>query len=237
MKTVIAAVVLASFLCSCSTKPKTETPPPVQAKKEVVTPKAPETPDEEMAALKEGNRRFVKNEQLGHDYRYQIDVTKEGQKPYAVVLSCLDSRVPVEIVFDQGIGEVFVARVAGNIENNDILGSMEYGTAAIGAKLIVVMGHTKCGAVKGACNNIKLGNLTQLLKRIEPAVVKVKSSTPNFDPNNYDHINHVSEENVKLTVGRIRKGSKVLRDLEAQNKIRLVGAMYDVSTGEVRFLD
>jgi carbonic anhydrase len=236
MKTVIATLVLASLICSCSSKPKAEAPP-VEKKKEVVVLKAPETPDEEIAALKEGNRRFVKNEQLGHDYRYQIDVTKEGQKPYAVVLSCLDSRVPVEIVFDQGIGEVFVARVAGNIENNDILGSMEYGTAAIGAKLIVVMGHTKCGAVKGACNNIKLGNLTQLLKKIEPAVKMVKSSTSNFDPNNYDHINHVSEENVKLTVSRIRKGSKVLRDLEAQNKIRLVGAMYDISTGEVRFLN
>lgn len=236
MKSVIGILVLASFICSCSSKPKAEAPP-AETKKEVVVLKAPETPDEEIAALKAGNQRFVKNEQLGHDYRYQIDVTKEGQKPYAVVLSCLDSRVPVEIVFDQGIGEVFVARVAGNIENKDILGSMEYGTAAIGAKLIVVMGHTKCGAVKGACNNIKLGNLTQLLNRIEPAVKIVKKSTPNFDPNNYDHINHVSEENVKLTVGRIRKGSKVLRDLEAQNKIRLVGAMYDISTGEVRFLD
>lgn len=237
MKAVLASLVLISFLCSCSTtKTKTDSAPS-EVKQEVFVGKAPETPQEEIDALKEGNKRFLRNEQLGHDFHYQIDKTKDGQKPYAVILSCLDSRIPVEVVFDQGIGQVFVARVAGNIENSDILGSMEFGTAVTGAKLIVVMGHTKCGAIKGACNNVKLGNLTGLLKKIEPAVKIVKSTTPNFDPNSYEHIDHVSEENVKLTVKNIRKNSQVIRNLEAQNKVRIVGAMYDISTGDVKFLE
>lgn len=199
--------------------------------------KAPETPQEELAALKEGNQRFINSERAGHDFHYQINKTKDGQKPYAVILSCLDSRVPPEIVFDQGIGEVFVARVAGNIENNDILGSMEFGTAVTGAKLVVVMGHTKCGAVKGACQNVKLGHLTALLDKIQPAVAKVKKTNPKFNADSYDDIDHVSEENVMMTVANIRKKSKIIRDLEAQNKIRLVGAMYDISSGKVTFYD
>ncbi len=237
MKAILSLLVLVSFLCSCSNTPTKTTTASQDTGQAIVRSKAPDTPQEELAALKEGNRRFVKNQQLGHDFHFQIDKTKDGQKPYAVILSCLDSRVPVEIVFDQGIGEVFVARVAGNIENNDILGSMEFGTAVTGAKLIVVMGHTKCGAVKGACNNVKLGHLTGLLKKIEPAVKVVRSSTPNFDPNSYEHIDHVSAENVRLTVARIRKGSKIIRDLESQNKVRLVGAMYDISSGNIDFLD
>lgn len=237
MKTLLTSLVLASFLCSCSsTKPKADYTPSAP-KKEIIVSKAPETPQEELEALKEGNRRFIQNDQVGHDFHYQIDKTKEGQKPYAVVLSCLDSRVPVEIVFDQGIGQLFVARVAGNIENSDILGSMEYGTAVVGAKLIVVLGHTKCGAVKGAADNVKLGNLTALLQKIEPAVKKVKSTTPNFDSKSDEHIDQVSEENVRLTVKNIRKNSKVIRDLESLNKVRIVGAMYDVSSGTVKFIE
>lgn len=199
--------------------------------------KPPQTPQEELAALKEGNERFINSEKAGHDFHYQINKTKDGQKPYAVILSCLDSRVPPEIVFDQGIGEVFVARIAGNIENDDILGSMEFGTAVTGAKLIVVMGHTKCGAVKGACQNVKLGHLTAVLDKIQPAVAQVKKSNPKFNPESYDDVDHVSEANVMLTVENIRKKSPIIRDLEAKNKIRLVGAMYDISTGKVTFLD
>lgn len=198
---------------------------------------APETPQQELEALKEGNRRFITNEKLGHNFHYQINKTKEGQKPYGVVLSCLDSRVPVEIVFDQGIGDLFVARIAGNIENTDILGSMEFGTAVYDAKLIVVLGHTKCGAIKGACNNVKLGNLTSLLDKIQPSVQKIKSMTPKFDPNSYAHIDLVSEENVRQTVARIRQGSEVIRKLEADGKIQIIGAMYDISTGKVTFMD
>lgn len=197
----------------------------------------PQTPQEELTALKEGNQRFISSEKVGHDFHYQINKTKDGQKPYAVILSCLDSRVPPEIVFDQGIGEVFVARIAGNIENDDILGSMEFGTAVTGAKLIVVMGHTKCGAVKGACQNVKLGFLTGLLDKIQPAVAQVKKSNPKFNPESYDDIDHVSEANVRMTVENIRKKSKIIRDLEAQNKILIVGAMYDISSGKVTFYD
>lgn len=197
----------------------------------------PNTPQEELDALKAGNLRFIANEKADHDFHYQIDKTKDGQKPYAVILGCLDSRVAPEIVFDQGIGEVFVARVAGNIENNDILGSMEFGTAITGAKLIVVLGHTKCGAVKGACNDAKLGHLTQLLDKIQPAVKKVKASHAKFDSNSYADIDLVAEENVKITVDAIRKKSKVIRDLESQNKVKLVGAMYDISSGKVTFYE
>ncbi|MEK2690450.1 carbonic anhydrase family protein [Bdellovibrio sp. GT3] len=207
------------------------------SKKQVTKSMAPETPEQELQALKEGNQRFVAGTLRNHDYRYQIDKTKDGQKPYAVVLSCLDSRIPVEVVFDQGIGELFVARVAGNIENNDILGSMEFGTAAMGAKLVVVMGHTKCGAVKGACNNVKLGHLTALLDKIQPAVRQVKKSTSGFNPESYDHVDLVSEENVKQTVARIRKSSEIIRKLEEEGKVRIVGAMYDISTGNVKFMD
>ncbi|QLY27333.1 carbonic anhydrase [Bdellovibrio sp. KM01] len=199
--------------------------------------KAPQTPQEELMALKEGNERFMSGEKAGHDFHYQINKTKDGQKPYAVILSCLDSRVPPEIVFDQGIGELFVARVAGNVENDDILGSMEFGTAVMGAKLVVVMGHTKCGAIKGACQNVKLGHLTGVLDKIQPAVAQVKKSNPKFNTESYDDLDHVSQAHVMLTVEEIRKKSKIIRDLEAQNKIRLVGAMYDISTGKVTFLD
>lgn len=198
---------------------------------------APATPEQELQALKDGNHRFMMSEKAGHDFHYQIDKTKNGQTPYAVILSCIDSRVPPEIVFDQGIGEVFVARVAGNIDNTDILGSLEFGTALAGAKLIVVLGHTKCGAIKGACQNAKLGNLTSLLNKIQPAVKKVKISTPKFDSNSYDDVDHVSEENVKMTVARIRQKSGVIRDLERQHKIRLIGAMYDISSGQVQFYE
>jgi carbonic anhydrase len=202
---------------------------------EVTFQKEPVSPSEELEALKEGNLRFVNNEAQIQDFHFQINKTKDGQKPYAVILSCLDSRVPPEIIFDQGIGQIFVARVAGNIENSDMLASLEFGTALSGAKLIVVLGHTKCGAIKSACQNTKFGHLTSLLKKIAPAVKVVKSSTQSFDNTSYEHIDLVSEENVRMTVSSIRKKSKILRELEAQNKARIVGAIYDISSGKVTF--
>jgi len=206
-------------------------------KKHAVQRLAPETPLQELEALKAGNKRFIASEKRDHNYHYQINKTKEVQAPYAVILSCLDSRVPVEIVFDQGIGDLFVARIAGNIENDDILGSMEFGTAVMGAKLIVVMGHTKCGAVKGACNNVTLGHLTGVLDKIQPAVQKIRSSMASFNPESYEHIDLVSEENVKQTVARIRSKSEIIRKLESEKKIQVVGAMYDISTGRVKFME
>jgi carbonic anhydrase len=218
-------ILILILICGCASRPHDE----------ASFQKEPESPAEELQALKDGNIRFVSSQAEVQDFHFQINKTKDGQKPYAVILSCLDSRVPPEIVFDQGIGQVFVARVAGNIENPDILGSLEFGTALAGAKLIVVLGHTKCGAIKGACQNAKLGHLTALLSKINPAVKVVSRSNKKFDATSYEDIDLVSEENVRMTVINIRKKSKVIRDLETQNKVRLVGAMYDISSGKVTF--
>jgi len=195
-----------------------------------------ETPDDALAALKAGNERFVSGNTLNQDFARQIEKTAGGQKPYATILSCLDSRIPPEIIFDQGIGDMFVGRVAGNIEDIHMLGSFEFATAAVGTKLLVVMGHTSCGAVGGACQNVKLGNLTHLLTEIRPAVELVQSERPNADVCAKEHIDDVSRENVMLTVKDIREKSEVIANLEKEGKLKVVGAMYDISTGEVTFL-
>ncbi|MEO1246912.1 MAG: carbonic anhydrase family protein [Pseudomonadota bacterium] len=194
------------------------------------------TPDEALAALKAGNERFTSGNTLNQDFAKQIEKTGGGQQPYATILSCLDSRIPPEIVFDQGIGDVFVGRVAGNIEDIHMLGSFEFATAAVGTKLLVVMGHTSCGAVGGACQNVKLGNLTHLLTEIRPAVELVQTEHPNADVCAAKHIDQVSEENVRLTVRDIREKSEVIAGLEKEGKLKVVGAMYDITTGEVTFL-
>jgi carbonic anhydrase len=155
--------------------------------------------------------------------------------PYAVVLSCLDSRIPPEIVFDQGIGDLFVARVAGNIENQDILGSLEFATQVKGSKLIVVLGHTSCGAVEGACQEVKMGNLTGLLSEIEPAVKKVSKSHPDLHKNSKEFVEHVSDENVKRTVKDLIRRSDIIQNLVKEGKLKVVGAKYDVATGKVSF--
>lgn len=196
-----------------------------------------QTPEQAKKALADGNSRFLMKRTISQDFSAQIQKTQDSQKPYAIVLSCLDSRIPPEIVLDQGIGDIFVARVAGNIENSDILGSMEFGTAVAGAKLIVVMGHTKCGAVKGACQGAKLEHLTDLLKKIEPSVQSVKASEPKFDPHSYAHIDRVAEENVTRTVSSIRKKSATLSSLEKAGKLKIVGAMYDLASGKVTWTD
>lgn len=192
------------------------------------------SPDDALAALKAGNERFVSGEVLDQDFHRQIEKTAEGQRPYATVLSCLDSRVPPEILFDQGIGDIFVGRVAGNIEDIHMLGSAEFATQLVGTKLLVVLGHTSCGAVKGACANAKLGNLTHLLDEIRPAVSAVEAAHPDKDVCT-DHVDTVAEENVRKTIRDIREKSAVIADLEKQGKVKVVGAMYDVATGEVRF--
>lgn len=194
------------------------------------------TPDEAIAALKAGNERFLNGETLDQDFEAQIEATSGGQQPYAVVLSCLDSRVPPEILFDQGIGDIFVGRVAGNVEDINMLGSFEFAGELVGVKAIVVMGHTSCGAVKGACADAKLGNLTQLLDEIEPAVEIVKTRHEGGDVCAAPHIDEVARENVKKTVEDIRDRSPVLADLEHAGKLKIVGAMYDITTGEVTWL-
>lgn len=195
------------------------------------------TPQEALQALIDGNERFVSGETLDQDFKEQIEKTSTGQAPYAAVLSCLDSRVPPEIVFDQGIGDLFVGRVAGNIEDIHMIGSFEFAKVVKGTKLLVVMGHTSCGAVGGACANVKLDNLTHLLSEIRPAVELVQTRHPNKDVCVTPYVDEIAEENVIRTIKDIRAKSQAISDLEEEGRLMLVGAMYDISTGAVRFLE
>jgi len=182
--------------------------------------------------LVEGNNRFVKNLKAQRNLQDQMKETSKGQFPFAVILSCIDSRVPAELVFDQGIGDIFSTRIAGNIINTDILGSMEYACKVAGSKIVVVMGHTKCGAVTAACQNVELGNITHLLNKIKPAVAIVKKERGKM---NEDDIEEVSKFNVLLSMDRIRKESAILSEMEENNEIEIVGALYHVSNGKVDF--
>lgn len=193
------------------------------------------TPDKALEMLKQGNVRFVSSEAIKYDRLARVKQTAEGQFPFAAIVSCLDSRIPPEIVFDRGIGDLFVARIAGNFVNDDILGSLEFATKLAGAKLIVVMGHTECGAVKGACDSAQLGLLTSTLANINPAV---KAVTGNFTPRNSqnaDFVQAVTEMNVQLTMKKLRDRSVVLREMIDSGQISLVGAMYDIASGKVSF--
>ncbi len=181
-----------------------------------------------------GNKRFVENLKVQRNLKDQVLETSEGQYPFAVILSCIDSRVPAELVFDQGIGDLFSARVAGNIVNEDILGSMEYACKVAGSKIVVVLGHTKCGAVTAACNHVELGNITPLLKKIQPAVSAIEKNGVIMDE---ESIEKVSVLNVKLSIDKIRKESPILSEMEKNKEIEIIGAMYNVSTGEVDFFD
>lgn len=187
--------------------------------------------------LRAGNDRFVSDQTVQRDLHAQIKDTAKGQYPFAAVVSCIDSRIPTEIIFDQGVGDIFNARVAGNFVNPDILGSLEFACKLAGSKVIVVMGHTSCGAVKGACDHAKLGNLTQMLDKIMPAVVNVETAAgEDRSSKNIDFVNKVAERNVEFTIADIKKNSPVLRDMYEADEIDIVGAMYDVKTGAVSFL-
>jgi carbonic anhydrase len=195
------------------------------------------TPDAVLADLKAGNERFVAGKSTRQDWLAQAAATaREGQFPKAIVLSCLDSRVPTEIVFDQAIGDIFVGRVAGNFENVDLLGSMEFGTKVAGARLIVVLGHNVCGAVKGAIADARLGNLTATLANIKPAVAAVSARMPGAG-HDAEYVQKVAEENVRITVADIQKNSPVIADLVAQGQLKVVGAWYDLASGKVHWLD
>jgi len=193
-------------------------------------------PSQAVEFLKDGNKRFINNKGLSRNLHQQISDTAEGQFPFAAVVSCIDSRIPTEVVFDQGIGDIFNARVAGNIVNEDILGSLEFACKLAGAKAIVVMGHTACGAVKGACDNAELGNLTQMLSKIRPAVDL--TSTPAGEVRNSSNsafVNKVADKNVELTIENIKSQSTVLKELNDNGDITIIGAMYDVKSGEITF--
>src|SRR6056300_1508678 len=193
------------------------------------------TPSSSMEELKKGNQRFVEKKPLNRDLMQQVSETSTGQYPFATVLSCIDSRVSSELIFDQGIGDIFSVRIAGNFVNEDILGSMEFACKLAGTKLILVLGHTACGAVKGACDHARLGNLTALINKIEPAVAAVKEPQEEGlrNSSNSDFVNEVAAQNVRMTVDNIRSQSEVLKTMEDEGAIQIVGGMYDIKTGQV----
>ncbi|MBF9773473.1 carbonic anhydrase [Enterobacter asburiae] len=194
------------------------------------------TPQAVIEHFKQGNLRFRENRPAKHDYLEQKRNSIAGQYPAAVILSCIDSRAPAEIVLDTGIGETFNSRVAGNVSNRDMLGSMEFACALAGAKVVLVMGHTRCGAVRGAIDNAELGNLTGLLHEIKPAIEKTEYSGERKG-SNYDFVDAVARKNVELTIENIRKNSPVLKKLEDQEKIKIVGSMYHLAGGKVDFFE
>jgi len=195
------------------------------------------TPERVMELLKEGNKRFVNGEVTLRNHKEQIRRAASNQFPKAIVLSCVDSRVPVEDVFDRGIGDMFVARVAGNFVNTDILGSMEFACKVSGAKLILVLGHEYCGAVKGAIDAVELGNITLMLEKIKPAVNSFIDYDREKASSNAEFVHMVAEKNVQLNIARIRQESPILQAMEVTGEIKIVGAMYNMETGLVNFME
>ncbi|AUP79655.1 carbonic anhydrase family protein [Flavivirga eckloniae] len=197
------------------------------------------TPQKALELLKEGNQRFLDSKKADRDLLEQVNDTSNGQYPFATVLSCIDSRVSSELIFDQGIGDIFSARIAGNFVNEDILGSMEFACKLAGTKLVVVLGHTSCGAVKGACDDAKLGNLTALLEKITPAVNAVTEPTDSSLRNskNIEFVDNVAKKNVLLNIERIMKESDVLADMQNNGEIMIIGGMYDINSGAVTFYE
>ena len=195
------------------------------------------TPLMALELLQEGNKRFVNNLKVNRNLLQQANETSDGQHPFAVILSCIDSRTSAELIFDQGLGDIFSVRIAGNIINEDILGSMEFGCKVAGSKIIVVLGHTKCGAVKGACDHVEMGNLTALLSKIRPAVDDEETITQNRNSNNTEFVEKVSVINVKRTVKSILQRSPILKEMIEKGEIGIVGGTHDITTGQVSFFD
>ncbi len=195
------------------------------------------TPGKALEILKTGNERFVNNLKANRNLLQQVNETSDGQFPFAFILSCIDSRTSAELIFDQGLGDIFSCRIAGNIVNEDILGSMEFACKVAGSKVAVVLGHTRCGAVKGACDNVELGNLTALVKKIRPAVDSENTIKTNRTSSNIEFVDRVAELNVKLAMNQILRKSPLIADMVNNKEIMLIGAMYDVETGQVDFYD
>ncbi len=192
-------------------------------------------PEEAISMLKEGNQRFVNNLKINRNLLSQINETSDGQYPFAFILSCIDSRTSAELIFDQGLGDIFSCRIAGNILNDDILGSMEFACGVAGAKLVMVLGHTECGAIKGACDHVEMGHLTKLLNKIKPAVKITRKKKDHSHDKFVNFTDQVSEQNVLEVMKKIPKKSKIIRNLIKKKKIILVGGMYDISNGIVEF--
>jgi carbonic anhydrase len=193
------------------------------------------TPRKALEILKEGNNRFVNNLKAHRDLLEQVNDTRDGQWPFATILSCIDSRTSAELIFDQGLGDIFSVRIAGNIVNTDILGSMEFACKVAGSKLVVVLGHSKCGAVKGACDHVEMGNLTELLSKIQPAVYQEKQTKVDRNASNSTFVENVAEINVKRSVKNIIQRSFILEKMIENGEIGIIGAMHNIETGEVTF--
>lgn len=195
------------------------------------------TPDLAFQILKEGNGRFINNLKANRNLLQQVNETSAGQFPFATILSCMDSRTSAELIFDQGLGDIFSIRIAGNILNEDILGSMEFATKVVGTKIILVLGHTKCGAIVGACNNVELGNLTNVLNKIKPAIDLETVTLTDRTGSNVNFVNNVTENNVHLTIAKIKQESPIIAELVQNGSLKIVGGMYNVETGQVTFYE
>lgn len=195
------------------------------------------SPSKALHLLQEGNSRFVNNLKVHRNLLEQVNDTSDGQWPFATILSCIDSRTSAELIFDQGLGDVFSIRIAGNVTNTDILGSMEFACKVAGSKLIVVLGHTKCGAVKGACDHVEMGNLTELLSKLQPSVYQEQITKENRTSSNSEFVENVAEINVKRTVKSILQRSYILEQMVENGEIGIVGAMYNIENGKVEFYE
>ena len=195
------------------------------------------SPQEDLKTLKEGNFRFINNLKLNRDLLEQMNDTKDGQWPFAAILSCMDSRTSAELIFDLGLGDIFSVRIAGNVISENVLGSLEYATAVVGSRLIVVLGHTNCGAVKGACDNVELGHITALLEKIKPAIAQETQTKTNRTGDNSSFVNSVSKLNAQHTAYEIVKKSEIIRKLVEDGTVGIVSAIYDVATGKVTFYE
>jgi len=236
----LASILL--LVAGCQTAPHASVPSPASPATTLSSPSSKEsqaamTPRQALAELRAGNARFVAGQPLVRHPAADVKATAAGQYPYAIVLSCIDSRQPIELVLDQGIGDIFSARVAGNVLNDDILGSMEFACKVSGAKLIAVIGHSNCGAIKGAIDNAELGSLTGLLARIKPAIDQVAVEGQPRTSKNHELVDKVADANVRLVMRQILERSPVLREMLDHGQIGIVGGMYDLGTGEVHFYD
>jgi len=230
-KAYLLLLIISVLLASCGQKKvETDTSHSTDTKEKKHEHVTINSPDDALNELKNGNKRFTDGKLENTDYKEQVQSVKDDQHPHSIILSCIDSRVPPETVFDQGFGNIFVSRIAGNVEDDNVLGGMEYATKVKGSKLIVVLGHSKCGAVKGAVDNAELGNLTQLVNQIKPAITGDKS-----DPDKM--LDETSRKNVKLQMESILKHSDVISALVKEGKVKIVGAYYDLNTGKVEFMN
>lgn len=240
LKTIFTLLLTGIIISACSEKtPKQNYVQTATLTSNVINDEAQKnlTPEQIIQGMKEGNERYVKNELTPRDYQAQVKATANGQYPEAIVISCVDSRVPVEKVFDKGVGDIFVARVAGNFVNEDILGSSEFATAVAGSKVVVVMGHEACGAVKAAIDGVEMGNITAMLDKIEPAIDMTASYQGDRTTNNNEYVTEVVNNNVLNTIEEMRDNSPIIAELERNGEVVIAGAFYDLDTGKVTFIE